>query len=103
MVNFVPAVASYFCLALPAAFTQPGARIFSRAQYGIESATSCALFSFGSVSADVIYGWSPRGCSAAAQANVPETNGALLGKLEAVNTRGQLSYIFHVRGKLLDL
>ena len=29
LVNFVPAVAYHFCLALPAAFTQPGARLLA--------------------------------------------------------------------------
>ena len=33
MVNFVTSVAYFFCLALPAAFTQPGGHPFSRAQY----------------------------------------------------------------------
>ena len=29
LVNFVPAVAYHFCLALPAAFTQPGAQLLA--------------------------------------------------------------------------
>ena len=28
LVNFIPAVAYHFCVALPAAFTQPGAPVF---------------------------------------------------------------------------